>query len=79
MAHSVVITTPRLTVHDTAEQFGLSAKDRKFVASLFQNTNSGDSIARAAKQRASSRLAQRAAKRSAGTAKKVSTRARKVA
>lgn len=80
MAHSVTITTPRLTVRDTANQFGLSAKDLKFVASLFESKKSGDSNSRAVKQRtSSSRLTLRSAKRSAGTAKRATARARKVA
>lgn len=35
MAHSVTITTPRLTWDELVQQYGLSKADQKFVASLF--------------------------------------------
>jgi hypothetical protein len=35
MAHSVTITTPKLTWDELVQQYGLSKADQKFVASLF--------------------------------------------
>jgi hypothetical protein len=47
MAHSVTITTPRLTWEEVVQQYGLSKADQKFVASLFDKKTPRRSTANA--------------------------------
>jgi aspartyl-tRNA synthetase len=47
MAHSVTITTPRLTWDEIVQQYGLSKADQKFVASLFDEKTTRRSTANA--------------------------------
>jgi len=75
MAHSVILTTPIPTWEETAQRYGLSKADRRFVASLFGDKGSRQSTA--SKARSSSiRVKASNAKKSWGRVRKTRSRAR---
>jgi hypothetical protein len=75
MAHSVILTTPIPTWEETAERYGLSKADRRFVASLFGDKGSRRSTASKARS-ASIRVKTNNAKKSSGRVRKTRSRAR---
>jgi hypothetical protein len=78
MAHSVIITTPRLTLDEIVQQYGLSKADQRFVATLFDAEVSRQPSAYAFKPRAaSSGPAKNGRKKAPGMARKSGSRARK--
>lgn len=80
MARSVSITTPIPTLEETAERYGLSKADRKFVASLFDAQNSRRPGAHKRKAKAGViNISTATATRVAGRAGKTNGRARKTA
>ena len=77
MTRSVTLTTPVTTWEETAEHYGLSKADRKFVAGLFAHKAPRRSNSKALP--ASSKAGLFEAKRSSGRVRKTNSRARKAA
>jgi aspartyl-tRNA synthetase len=77
MAHSVTITTPRLTWDEIVQQYGLSKADQKFVIRLVDEKVSRRRSGAARKLRsASSKSAQIKAPKNGVAARKKTDRAR---
>jgi hypothetical protein len=80
MAHSVKITTPMPTWEETADFYGLSKADRKFISGLVDGKKSGASATNPSKL--SSGLSKRmknGTKAASGVTGKTVSRARKTA
>jgi aspartyl-tRNA synthetase len=77
MAHSVTITTPRLTWDEIVQQYGLSKADQKFVIRLVDEKVARRPFGAARKLRpASSKLAQTETQKTGGAVRKKTNRAR---
>ena len=81
MAHSVKITTPMPTWEETADFYGLSKADRKFIASLVDEKKSGASATHPSKLSSSgfSKRMKNGTKAASGVTGKTVSRARKTA